>query len=398
MKRIQVACLVSLLLPVVALGAEEEALADANNAFALDLYGQVRAQDGNLFLSPYSISTALAMTYGGARGETAVQMAKALRFNLPQDKLHPAFAAMDAGIANIQNKGKVKLAVANSLWPQKKFAFLPGYIDLCRKHYGATITPLDYVNAAEPARKTINAWVEDKTNKKITDLIAPGVLGELTRMVLVNAIYFKADWASQFKAEATQKQPFHVSVSQTVETPLMHQKREFGYRENDELQVLELPYAGNDLSMIVLLPRKTDGLAGIEAKLTAQNLAAWTGKLQRPKVEVFLPKFKMTSQFSLGEKLAALGMTDAFSAKADFSGMNGQRDLFISAVIHKGFVDVNEEGTEAVAVTGVAVAAHAMPKPQPVPVFRADHPFILLIRDNRTGSILFLGRITDPTK
>jgi len=398
MKNFRRYLLLSVLLPAVAFGAAGNSAVTGNTAFACDLYGKLKAQEGNLFLSPYSISTALAMTYGGARGDTEAQMAKALHFGLAQEELHPAFAALEAGLASVQKKGKVKLSIANSLWPQKGYKFLPDYLDLCKKHYGTTITPLDYAKAAEPARKSINMWVEDKTNKKITNLIAPGVLGALTRMVLVNAIYFKGDWASQFKAEATQKQPFHVSGSQTVEASLMHQKREFGYSENNELQVLELPYAGDDLSMIVLLPRKTDGLAGIEAKLTAQNLAAWTGKLHRPKVEVFLPKFKMTSQFSLNDKLAALGMTDAFGDKADFSGMNGKRDLYISAVIHKAFVEVNEEGTEAAAATAVVMTLRSAPIERPAPVFRADHPFLFLIRDNASGSILFLGRIVDPTK
>jgi len=386
---------IALLLPAVAFGAP---LADSNNVFALDLYGQLRTEDGNLFLSPYSISTALAMTYGGARGETAAQMAKALHFDLPQDKLHPAFAAMEADIAAIQKKGKIKLAVANSLWPQKKFPFLPDYLGLCKEHYGATITPLDYANAPEPARKTINAWVEDKTNNKITDLIAPGVLDAMTRLVLVNAIYFKGDWANPFKADATQKQPFHVTAAKTVEAPLMHQKKEFGYAQTADLQVLELPYTGDDLSMIVLLPRKTDGLAAIEAKLTTKNLAAWLGGLHQEEVEVFLPKFKITSQFSLAEKLAALGMTLAFTEKADFSGMDGQRDLYISAVLHKAFVEVNEEGTEAAAATAVVMTKTAIMEPSAPPVFRADHPFLFLIRNKHTGSILFLGRVTDPTK
>jgi serpin B len=396
MKNIRQYLLFSILLPAVAFGAAKDSAVTGNTAFALDLYGKLRAQEGNLFLSPYSISTALAMTHGGARGETEAQMAKVLHFDLPQEQLHSAFATLEAGLSGVQKKGKVKLAVANSLWPQKGYAFLPEYLDLCKIQYGTAITPLDYAGAGETARKTINDWVEDKTNKKITDLIAPGVLNALTRMVLVNAIYFKGDWASQFKADATQKQPFHISASQTVEAPLMHQKREFGFSENNDLQVLELPYSGDDLSMIVLLPRKTDGLAGLEAKLTVQNLAAWTGKLHRQKVEVFLPKFKMTAQFSLNEKLSALGMTDAFTGKADFSGMTGNRDLYISAVIHKAFVEVNEEGTEAAAATAVVMAARSMPRPSPV--FRADHPFLFLIRDNATGSILFLGRITDPTK
>jgi serpin B len=400
MKRAGTIWLLGLLFTTLAVAEEThlQTVVAGNNSFALDLYGHLRGQDGNLFFSPYSISTALAMTYGGARGETAAQMAKTLRFDLSPNKLHPAFAALQADIVAIQQKGKVKLVVANSLWPQEGCLFLPDYLDLCRKYYGTTVTPLDYVKDAESSRETINDWVEDKTNKKITNLIGPGVLDAKTRLILVNAIYFKGDWANPFKAAATKQQPFYVTSAKSVQVPLMHQKDEFGYADRDGIQVLKLPYSGDDLSMVVLLPRKTDGLADLETKLTAQNLTAWIANLHPQEVNVFLPKFKMTSQFSLGDKLAALGMTDAFTDKADFSGMDGQRDLYISAVIHKAFVDVNEEGTEAAATTAVAMRAFAMLKPPPTPVFRADHPFLFLIRENRTGSILFLGRIADPTK
>lgn len=374
------------------------AVTTGNTAFACDLYARLRTQPGNLFFSPYSISAALAMTYGGARGETAAQMAHVLHFDLPQDELHPVFAALEADLATVQKNGKVELRVANSLWPQKGHRLLPVFLSLCKRHYDTTITQLDYVTAAEPARQTINTWVEDKTNNKITDLIAPDVLSALTRLVLVNAVYFKGDWASQFDAKQTAKKPFHVSAAQTVETPLMQQKKEFRYAEVDGLQLLQLPYAGDDLSMIVLLPRRADGLAAIELQLTPQNLAAWTAALHPCDVAVFLPKFQMTSQFSLEDKLAALGMADAFDEGADFSGMDGRRDLFISAVIHKAFVDVNEEGTEAAAATAVVITRSVSMQPAFTPVFRADHPFLFLIYGNHTGSILFLGRVIDPTK
>lgn len=397
MKQIRNSLLIGMLFPAVACAAPEGSVAAGNTAFALDLYAKLQPQAGNLFLSPYSISTALAMTYGGARGETESQMAKALHFELPQNELHPAFAGMEAGLAAVQKKDKIRLGVANSLWPQQGTAFLPDFLGLCKTHYSTAITPLDYANAAEPARKTINDWVEDKTSGKITDLIAPGVLNSNTRLVLVNAIYFKGDWASQFKSEATRNQPFHLSGGKTGEVPMMFQKLEFGYRENADLQVLELPYAGNDLSMIVLLPRKTEGLAELETKLTPDNLKQWTGGLERQEVEVFLPKFKLTSQFSLKDQLSALGMTAAFSGKADFSGMNGQRDLILGAVIHKAFVDVNEEGTEAAAATGAVMQLTSV-EPQSAPVFRADHPFVFLIRDNARGSILFIGRFSEIPK
>jgi len=369
-----------------------------NTSFALDLYGKLRTREGNLFMSPYSISTALAMTWGGACGETAAQMAKALHFNAPADQLHSVFAAMEVKLAAVQAKGKVRLSVANSLWPQQGYALLPEYLDLCKKHYGTTVVPQDYASAAVSARATINAWVEDKTNRKITNLIGPGVLSSMTRMVLVNAIYFKGNWASQFDAKLTQKLPFNAGGTCPVDVPTMFQKTEFGYFEDGDLQVLDLPYAGNDLSMIVLLPRKIDGLGDLEAKLSPENLAVWTGKLERSKVKVFIPKFKMTSQFGLNNQLAALGITDAFTGKADFSGMNGRKDLYISAVIHKAFVDVNEEGTEAAAATGVIMNLKSARIEQPLPVFRADHPFLFFMRDNATGSILFLGRVADPSK
>jgi serpin B len=240
--------------------------------------------------------------------------------------------------------------------------------------------------------------VESKTQQKIKELIPQGVLTVLTRLVLANAIYFKGDWAVQFDGKATAKAPFHVAPGETVEAPLMSQKNQFGYAELGELQVLALNYKGKALSMVVLLPKKPDGLAALETSLTPANLEKWTRNLPAREVQVFLPKFKMTSQFRLNEKLRALGMTDAFDeSKADFSGLDGRKQyLFITAVLHKAFVEVNEEGTEAAAATAVVIGLRSAPA-RPL-VFRADHPFLFLIRDNRTGSILFLGRVVDPAK
>jgi serine protease inhibitor len=403
MKLLKLALLLSAVcLPVISQGAPDglnkTAAVAGNTAFAFDLYGRLRSQEGNLFLSPYSISTALAMTYGGARGETAAQMAKAMHFGLAQEKLHPAFAALGSELQAIQQKGQVKLAVANSLWPQKGHGFLPAYLDLCRINYGVSVTPLDFIGAAEPARQTINAWVEDKTNRKIQELLKPGILNEATRLVLVNAIYFKGNWSSQFDKQMTEAGPFHVSAGKTVETPMMQVTKEFRYADSPEAQVLELPYAGDDLSMLVLLPRDANGLAAFEQTLSPDKLYAWIRSLRSREVRLWLPKFKTTSEFSLNQTLAALGMTDAFTARADFSGMDGTTNLFISAVIHKAFVEVNEEGTEAAAATGVVWETKGIHIPEESVVFRADHPFLFLIRDNRTGSILFLGRIVDPTR
>ena len=371
-----------------------------NTEFAVDLYGKLRTGEGNVFFSPYSISTALAMTCGGARGETENQMAQTLRFNLPPDKLHPAFAALESNLNAVQQKGQIKLAVANSLWPQAGYEFLPDYLALCQKYYDTSITPVDYKGHTEAARKTINNWVEARTNRKIVELLKPGVLDSSTRLVLVNAIYFKGKWVSQFETNRTENQPFHISSDKTIDAPLMRQTHDFHYAEFPGLQVLELPYVGDDLSMIVLLPREVDGLGNLEAELTAENLTAWTANLESQEVQVFLPKFKSISEFSLSGTLATLGMTDAFIyGQADFSGMNGRKDLFIGDVIHKAFVEVNEEGTEAAAATAVVMMAGSMAPSNlpPIPVFRADHPFLFLIRDNHNGSILFLGRVTDPT-
>jgi len=370
---------------------------EGNAAFACELYAKLKnaVGDANVFFSPYSISTALAMTSAGARGETDAQMVKALHFEPDPAKRHAAFGEMESRLNLVQKKGQVKLSVANSLWPQKDYALLESFLGLVRENYGASVTPLDF-RATEAARKTINTWVEDKTNQKIKDLIPGGVLDAMTRLVLVNAIYFKGNWTSPFMAEATKDAPFQLPSGQTVQAPLMFQKKHFRYGANDDLQTLEMPYAGDDLSMLVLLPKKADGLAALENNLTAANLAKWTQEMRSPDVMVYLPKFKMTCRFGLNDTLKAMGMSDAFdSGKADFSGMDGGRNLFISAAVHKAFVEVNEQGTEAAAATGIAMGLTALPMP-PME-FRADHPFIFLIREKSSGSILFIGRVTNPT-
>jgi serpin B len=371
-------------------------LAAGNTAFAVDLYHQLRIAEGNLFFSPYSISTALAMTYAGARGNTEAEMARVLHFDLDhldQEALHSAFADLEAHLAQIQAKGDIALHVANALWPQAGYAFLAAFLDLCRRCYGVTITPVNYATDTEGARQLINTWVEEKTRDKIKELLKPDHVTPLTTLILVNAIYFKGNWASQFDPEDTDDAPFYRLAGDAVKASMMQQKARFGYRETDDLQVLELPYVGADLSMLVLLPRERAGLPALEAALTVDILTLWTQGLHATEVQVLLPRFKLSGEFDLGETLKAMGMVDAFGA-ADFSGMTGQRDLFISEVVHKAFVDVNEEGTEAAAATAVLMARSI---PPPTPVFRADHPFLFLIRENSTGSVLFLGRVVDPT-
>ena len=372
--------------------------AGGNTVFALGLYARLKTADGNLFFSPYSISTCLAMTYAGARGDTAAQMAQTLHFNTNQNQLAASFGELQKQLNNEQEKKGIELDIANGLWAQKDHPFLPAFLEIARQSYEANLRQVDFRTRSETARLEINDWVGHKTKGKITDLIQPGVLNPATRLVLVNAIYFKGQWAREFEKQNTAKASFSVTPTQKLQVPLMNLTADFKYAEVEGLQLLELPYAGDDLTMVVLLPRELDGLKGMEDLLNEQSLGRWLAQAREQKVAVLLPKFKLAAQFSLAKQLAEIGMTDAFSPRANFSGMDGERDLFISAVVHKAFVDVNEEGTEAAAATGVVMRSMAVFRPLPIPTFRADHPFVFLIRDTHSGSILFLGRMADPTR
>lgn len=368
-----------------------------NNAFALDLYRNLRPSKGNLFFSPYSVATALAMTYAGARGNTAAQMVSVLQIALADNQLHPAFAALGAQMQAVRAQGEILLKVANALWPQTRYPFLPAFLALLQEHYRVLITPVDYTDE-ETARNAINAWVAANTQEKIVELIPRGSLDPLIRLVLTNAIYFKGHWASQFDPALTKPMPFAVGPDQTIEAPMMRQRRGFRYGAGDGLQVLELPYAGDALAMFILLPDKVDGLAAIESALTLKQLTQWLNNLQERDVEVFLPQFKISHSFKLNETLKTMGMVDAFDERhANFAGMDGNDQwLYIAAVLHKAFIDVNEEGTEAAAATAVVMKARSMP--MPTPIFRADHPFIFLIGEKSTGSILLLGRVVHPQR
>ena len=380
--------------PVAA--ADRTAVVEGNNAFAFALYGQLRNRNGNLFFSPESISTALAMAYAGARGSTASEMAKTLHFTLPQPQLNPAMGALLSDL-NAVHDG-YQLTVANALWAQQGYTFLDAFLQLLKTDYGAGLNQVDFKGATEAARLTINRWVEQKTQDKIKDLLQPGTLAPSTRLVLTNAIYFKGDWQTQFDKAHTRDEDFYPSQTQTKKVAFMHRESSFSYFDGGTFQLLEIPYKSKELSLVVLLPKDRSGLPALEQSLTASNTQQWLSQVvQRDKVIVALPKFKSTQQFELGGTLGAMGMAQAFSGSADFSGMTGKRDFAISEVIHKAYIDVNEEGTEAAAATAVGFRALAMrgPVEQP-PVFRADHPFIFLIRDNRSSSILFMGRMADP--
>ena len=369
---------------------------NSSNQFALDLYSNLREEDGNVFFSPYSISTALAMTYEGARGETAEEIQSVFYFPIDDETRRTSFEA----IHNNFNKedADYKLETANALWIQEDYRIIDEYIDTIEKYYGGAATNLDFITSTEDSRQTINSWVEEKTNNKIKDLFPPGSLDIYTRLVLTNAIYFKGDWVKQFNESDTRDEDFRVSGDQTVKVPMMRRTDEearFNYAETEELQLLEMLYEGEELSMLILLP-KNDDLEPIEESLTFENLDDWKSELRTQQVNVFIPKFTFTTKYSLNGNLEDMGMPSAFTETADFSGIDGTYGLFIQSVVHQAFIDVNEEGTEAAAATGVSVGITSLP-PEPK-TFRADHPFIFIIQERETGTILFLGRVTDPSQ
>ncbi len=366
-----------------------------NNVFAFDLYGKVSASQGNVFMSPFNISDALAMTYMGARGETAEQMAKVLHL-VPQGDVAPAFRELLAQLNDPKRRSQYDLLTANALWGQHDYHFLPAFVDQLRKDFGGDLYAVDFQKNADAARQRINRWVEEQTKDKIKDLLKSGDVNALTRLVLTNAIYFKSDWLKPFSVKATVNLDFQLGGGKKQETPMMHQTGDFKLLETDQFQALELPYRGKELSMVVFLPRKTDGLANLERSLTAERMNEWLNKLQSHKVAVALPKFRMTAEFRLASTLSAMGMSAAFQqGRADLSGIDGSRELSIGDVIHKAFVEVDEKGTEAAAATAVVVrVASAV---EQVRTFRADHPFFFMLRDNKTGSILFIGRLVQPS-
>ncbi|MBN2006605.1 MAG: serpin family protein [Anaerolineae bacterium] len=365
-------------------------LSAGNSAFAFDLYQALRSEDGNLFYSPHSISIALAMTYAGARENTAKQMAETLHFTLPPEQLHPAFNALDL---SLNRADKFTLNVANALWGQIGYEFRPEFLDTLALNYGAGLQLLDYVDASnrEQSRQTINRWVSDQTAGKIADLIKEGVLNENTRLVLTNAIYFKADWALPF-LDGTYDAPFMLLNGSRVNVPTMSRRAGTVYVEGGDYQAIELSYKGDRMRMVILLPAMGQ-FEAFESALTGERVTEILQTLTSSEdAMLYMPKFSYDTAFSLASTLAQMGMRDAFSPDAaNFSGMDGSRNLFISDVVHQAFVAVDETGTEAAAATGVIVGIESMPAQ-----IRIDRPFIFLIQDVRTGAILFVGRLVDP--
>jgi len=379
--------------------SEQALLVEGNSAFAFDLYQALKEEDGNLFYSPYSISPALAMTYAGARGETAQQMADTLQFILEQDRLHPAFNWLDAELASRSEgaEGKdgegFRLNIVNAIWGQKDYEFLSDFLDVLAENYGAGLRILDFITETEKSRLTINDWVSDQTEGCIEDLIPQGAISELTRLVLTNAIYFNAAWAYPFDEDMTADGQFYLLDGGQVSVPMMKQTESFGYTEEEEYQAVELRYDGGELSMVILLP-EAGQFEAFEETLNAQQVDSIITGLKSTEVALTMPQFEFESEFSLKDTLAWMGMPVAFSSAADFSGMTGKPELFISDVVHKAFVAVDEAGTEAAAATAVIMDLTAVPEP-PVEV-TLDHPFIFLIRDIETGAVLFVGRVMNP--
>ena len=384
------------------------------DAFAADLYRQLAGKnDGNILFSPVSIQTALAMTYAGAAGDTANQMAAACHFspkdprNINGDPLPEQTQVDFRDLLTALNNPRwgprgnpvYKLTIANALWAQKNYPFKATFTDLVKKNFQAELANMDFVQDHDGATRRINEWVSRQTKGKITDIIKPNSLTDLTRLVLTNAVYFKGTWMSRFKVTDTAPGPFTLAGGKKVQTPFMNQTEKFGYMQNEDFQALSMNYLGGDLSMIVLLPRKVDGLKGLEKIITGENLTKWAYQMEKQEVVVSLPRFKFTNEFSMNDVLTAMGMADAFDPKkADFSGMASPADtheppLYIDKVLHNAFVAVDEEGTEAAAATAVIMSAGGISEPT---TFTADHPFIFLIRHNASDGILFLGRVTDP--
>lgn len=364
-----------------------------NTAFALEMYDKIGGNAGkeNVFFSPYSVSTALGMTYAGARGNTEAQMAKALHFSLPQEQLHPAFARLAEQMNSTEGKG-YQLQIANALWGQQGYPFAQAFIDIAAAYYQGGFTAVDFAGNTEGSRQLINRWVEQHTADKVKDLLHPGDVDGLTRLVLTNAIYFKGDWAQQFKKTNTRQEPFFTRPESSVMAEMMHQTGRFGYARTENMQLLAMPYVGDELEMVLLLPEQ--GEAG-NVPLCPGELQQLLDSLTEQQVKVAMPKFKFETRYSLPAVLSDLGMTDAFAVPpADFSGMDGSKGLYITNVIHQAVIEVNEEGSEAAAATAVVVGIKSMPSP--IAEFRADRPFTFLIRHKATGSILFLGKVANP--
>jgi len=369
-----------------------QSLVDSINDFSFEFYNEIiKDEDSNVFYSPYSIFTALSMAYEGANGTTAAEMKDVLNI-LQNDSVTESSFGRLYNLLNQKNDGYT-VNTANAFWANKDYKFLDEYTNILKRYYVAEAYELDFAKNVEAA-ETINNWIEEQTKDKIKDMIKPDMLSDLTKLVLTNAIYFKGLWEKQFDPEETYETDFHISDNATVKVDMMQYTGEddtFNYTETDDLQILELDYQGKDVSMLLILP-KENNISIAEEQLTKDNIEEWKNNLSEMDLQVQIPKFKLETEYSLNDILKNMGIVDAFG-DADFSKMDGTKSLFISKVLHKAFVEVNEEGTEAAAATAIVVELTAVPYS-----FVADHPFIFLIQQKDTGAILFMGRVDDPSQ
>lgn len=380
---------------------EEKIIIAGSNTFALDVYSQLKKKDENLFISPFSIFSALAMTYAGARENTSREFEELLNIDFPKPRFNRLFKQM----ARIfQREGESELNLANSIWIHMNFSIIQTFIEIIRENYGGDISEIDF-NNNELASRTINAWVKDHTRGKINQIVSPDLFNQPVRLILVNAIYFKGLWEKPFKEKFTKDDKFTLISGEKVSISMMHQTNKFGYSENELFQILEMTYKGNmvfgtreSISMLIILPKAIDGILGLDQILSIENLNKYIWNLTTKKVEVHLPRFKLETKYDLKQTLIDLGLKEAFNQNADFSGITDTPEgILIHEVIHKSFVDVNEEGTEAAAATAVIhVLGAAMVRPEPPPIFRVDHPFLFLIRDVQSDLILFIGSVMNP--
>ncbi len=372
---------------------------DANNQFSIDLYSEYKLEEGNIFFSPYSISTALAMTYEGAEGQTKEEMASVLHY--PANKT--ILKEVNLGLYQSINTGnnEYTLKTANALWGQKDYNFKDSYIQDIETYYKGHLTNLDFINNPTPSADEINTWCDKETNGKIDKIISPELISIDTKLILTNAIYFKGEWKNGFDSDLTVKRDFYASENKTVEVDMMFMGEEkFSYTEDENVQVLEMSYKGEDISMIIILP-KENNLTKIENSLTLEKINDWKSKLSNEEIyELYIPKLKFDKEYKMKDKLSEMGMGTAFSDYADFSGMNaeGKTGLKISQIIHKSYIEMDEKGTEAAAATAVVTEDFAAMDPDPnAIIFNANHPFIFIIQDKETGTILFMGRFSNPT-
>jgi serpin B len=382
--------LIVFLIIIGSLTIDAQTIVEGNTQFAFDLLAQLKDQKNNVFFSPYSISTALFMTASGARGNTEKQMLKVL--HQPQNSLayHKSFGAL---ITKAGAKKNVELSIVNSIWPQKGYHFKPEYLSLLKTAYKSQVTECDFVKDPNGEALKINKWVADKTKNKITDIIEPGVLDASTRLVLANAIYFYGEWKTTFDSSKTIEAPFYRKAEEIPNVRFMNALFAMEYAHNDMFKMISIPYKNNEVSMLIFLPNEPDSFSTALNSLDIRQYSALSKQLVPQKIDLFLPKFKIETEYMLQDLLPDMGMVDAFSGEANFSGMTSDKSLLISKVIHSAFIDVNEKGTEAAAATVVVVSRNGG---NHTITIKLDHPFIFMIKDNATEQLLFMGIMNNP--